>query len=226
MLILIDKKIPDLAKENLRKWGEILELQSEGLVYDAISGHPDIFLFQYNNHLIISPQCPKYCIKFLENHAIKYHLGTSVLGLQYPQTAAYNVAAADGLFIGNSTTTDKNIIEISKEKLWIESPQAYSRCNTLILDKEHLITSEITVHNSHIDSLLINSKPILLEGFSNGFFGGCAGFYEHKLFLIGALSYHPQGDEIKRYCNKLNFEIIELYPGPFFDGGGVFFLKS
>lgn len=224
MLIIIDKKIPIQAKENLKKYGELLELQTEGIVYPSISGHPDIFLFQYENKLVVSPQFPNEIREILNENGIYFHHGKSDLEYKYPKTAFYNVAAADGVFIGNSSTTDAKILELSKGKIWIESPQAYSRCNNIILDNQHILTSEITVHNCHIDSLFIEPKQIVLEGFSNGFFGGCASLYDKKLFLIGSLSFHPQGDEIKKYCAKLNIEIVELYDGPFFDGGGIFFI--
>lgn len=225
MLIIIDKKIPYQAKENLKQWGKILELESEEIVYPAISGHPDIFMFQYQNQLIISPQFPSKFKELLSDNGINFQIGKSELGQKYPKTTFYNVSAADGIFIGKSSTTDKKILDLSKGYKWIESPQAYSRCNTIILNKNHCITSEITVHNSNINSLFVDPEPIVLKGFSNGFFGGCVGLYNGKLFLIGSLDFHPQGDEISDFCNNLNIKIIELYDGPLFDGGGIFFLE-
>jgi hypothetical protein len=224
MLILIDKKIPQQAKERLSKWGELVELETEGVVYPEISGHPDIFLFQYSNNLIISPQLPENIVRKLHDNGVNYNIGSTNLGFKYPQTAAYNVSAFDTVFIGNSQTTEKQILELAKHNKWIESPQAYSRCNSIILDRDHIVTSEITVCNSVNNSLFVNPKEIVLKGFPNGFFGGCVGLNDNKLFLIGSLKYHSQGQEIKHYCNQLAIDIIELYDGPFFDGGGIFFL--
>ncbi len=226
MLIIIDNRIPQQAKMELVKWGELVQLESKGVVYKEISGHPDIFMFQYEKELIISPQLPREVVDKLQFNGIDYNVGSLSLGLKYPQTAAYNVSASDGLFIGNSKTTDKKILDLAQHNEWIESPQAYSRCNSIILDKHHIITSEITVHNLFVKSLLVNPKEIELKGFSHGFFGGCVGYFDKKLFLIGSLRYHSQGEEIKNYCNKLSIEIIELYDGPFYDGGGIFFLES
>ena len=135
------------------------------------------------------------------------------------------MAYRNDLFIGNSEFADSSILELAEHYVWIESTQAYARCNSLILDKAHIITSEISVAQKLDFSLLVSAKPILLEGFANGFFGGCAGILDSRIFLIGSLKYHPQGDEISAYCRLAGYEIIELYDGPLFDGGGIFFIE-
>ncbi len=225
MLIIIDKKIPQQAKQNLQQWGNLLELDSNGIVYPAISGHPDIFLFQYDNKLIVSPYfATKWSLKLKENN-ISFEIGNTKLGNKYPKTTAYNVAANCGLFIGNYKSSDNKITELAKKHTWIESPQAYSRCNSLILNNNTVITSEVTVDNSHVNSLLINPKEIVLENFDYGFFGGCVGINDNKLFIIGSLKYHSQGEKIKNFCRNIDIEIVELYDGPFFDGGGIFFCQ-
>ena len=65
-----------------------------------------------------------------------------------------------------------------------------------------------------------------LQGFQHGFFGGVCGVFQNKLFVIGSLKYHLQHKEIYDFVNKFNFEIIELYDGPFFDGGSILFLNK
>ena len=224
MLIIADKRIPEKAKEKLALMGDLCLFQSSNIVYETISYHPDIFIFQKENNLIIAPQTPEYILKKLKEHNIKFDFGESDLGNKYPLTAAYNIAYGDGLFIGNKKTTDSKIIELSKDNIWIQSPQSYARCNTIILDKNYIITSEITVHKEVSESLYVDAKQVKLDGFAHGFFGGCAGVIENKLVLIGSLKYHSQKKEIEQYCNKANFEIIELYDGPLIDGGGILFL--
>ena len=66
MLIIIDQKIPQEAKNRLSDFGELFLLESKNIVYSAISGHPDIFIFQMDNHLICSPNSPSNLIHKLK----------------------------------------------------------------------------------------------------------------------------------------------------------------
>jgi len=223
MLIIVDKRIPKEAKERLAKMGDLCLFATEKIVYEAISGHPDIFIFQKDNAVILAPETPKYVIKKLQQYRVDITFGKSHLSEKHPQTTPYNVAYGDGLFIGNKKTCDETILSLSSDEAWLQSPQSYARCNTIVLDKNHIITSEVTVANSMANSLFINPKEIILASYPNGFFGGCVGLYKNKLYLIGSLKHHSQQSEILQYCNKLNIEIMELYDGDFFDGGGIFF---
>jgi len=225
MLIIADKRIPEQAKERLAKTGDLCLFTTENIVYEEISGHPDIFIFQKGNSVILAPGTPKYVIEKLQQYGIDITFGSSHLTENHPQTTPYNVAYGDGLFIGNAKTTDKAILNLSQDYNWLQSPQSYARCNTIVLDKNHIITSEVTVANSMENSLFINPKEIKLTNYPHGFFGGCVGLYENKLYLIGSLRHHSQQIDILQYCNKLNIEIVELYDGSFFDGGGIFFFE-
>jgi len=225
MLIIADKRIPEQAKERLAKMGDLCLFATENIVYDAISGHPDIFIFQKENSVILAPQTPKYVIEKFQQYRIDITFGSSHLNESHPYTTPYNIAYGDGLFIGNRKTCDETILSLSSDETWFQSPQSYARCNTIILDKLHVLTSEVTVASGAIDSLFVNPKEIKLADYPHGFFGGCVGLYKNSLYLIGSLRYHSQHTDILQYCNKLNIEIVELYDGALFDGGGVFFFE-
>jgi hypothetical protein len=51
MLIIADARLPERVLKNLERYGEVLPFASQGIVYDSISGHPDIFLCQTPNAL-------------------------------------------------------------------------------------------------------------------------------------------------------------------------------
>ncbi len=225
MLIIIDKRIPQEAKNNLSKHGEIFELETSDIVYDSISGHPDIFIFQHNNKLILAPQSPQNLIDKLIEKGINFQMGINNLDKKYPKTSFYNVANTTDLFIGNNKTCDKSITDIAKGKLWIQTKQSYSRCNNIILTSSSIITNDNKVDNKVETSLYINPEGIVLPGFDYGFIGGCAGIIDNKVFLIGSLKHHSQGEIITEYIKASNHQIVELYDGPLYDGGGIIFIK-
>ena len=199
MLIIIDKKLPKEAKDKLHNYGDLYELETSNIVYDAISGHPDIFIFQNKNKLIIAPQTPISLINKLVKNNIDFEIGDEKLGIKYPLTTVYNIASFNDIFIGNNRYCDSKIIELSEDRKWVHTNQSYARCNTLILDNDSIITSDKNLENSFKNTLIIKTKDILLKGFDYGFIGGCAGIHNKNIFFTGSLSNHSQGQKIKSF---------------------------
>ena len=225
MLIIIDKKLPKQAKGKLQEYGEIYELETSGIVYEAIAGHPDIFIFHNNNKLIIAPQAPLSLIRKFKEHNIDFEIGNKSLGIKYPLTTPYNIATLNNIFIGNNKHCDSKILELSDGKKWIHTKQSYARCNTLLLDNESIITSDRNLSTSFKNMLYIDTKDIILEGFEYGFIGGCAGIFKNKVFFTGSLKAHSQGQLIRQFCEERGFSIIELSDGKLIDSGGIFFIE-
>ena len=225
MLIIIDKRIPKEAKEKLSSIGEIFELETNGIVYSAISGHPDIFIFKFENNLIIAPECPKKLIEKLIELRINFKIGDKKLGIKHPETTPYNVSYNDGLFIGDRNLCDKNILKLSEGRKWIQTKQAYARCNNIILNNNSVISNDKSISTNIDKSLIVNPKEILLKGFEYGFIGGCMGIYNNNIYILGSLIYHSQGEAIRSFCESNSYSIIELYDGNLFDGGGIFFIE-
>lgn len=229
MWIIVDKSIPQPAKEELRTYGDLIELESRNIVYDAISGHPDIFLCQTGNKLIIAPNTPVEFVNKLKEYSIDFCYGILSLGMKYPDTARYNAVVTDSFIIHNHKVTDPSIIEYCQNRRQIYINQAYSRCNLIALGESHFITSDKGIESAlsclTADVLYVAPDDIELQGFSNGFFGGCCGAVDKKLFIIGSLKYFSANDNIYGFVKNAGYSIFELYDGPLVDGGGIFFLK-
>ncbi len=228
MLILVDKRAPGVARKNLRKFGEVVEFSTEGLVYNAISGHPDIFITQFPGINIIAPNLPdEYKIQ-LKNHNIHLVGGDRPVGDKYPETAGYNAVATSKYFIHNLKISDKRVLEAAAAKTMVHVRQGYARCNLLWLNDEKMLTSDkgisATLINLGVDVCFVDPDKIILPGFKNGFIGGAGGVYRNVVYLLGSLKHLTDGKNIGVFVRKSGFEIIELYDGPLFDGGGIFFL--
>ena len=223
---IVDARVPGKAKDALREEFELVDFRSKDIVYEAISGHPDVFIHQVNKKLLVATNLPKKYFNWLKDNDLNYRVGKMKVGKKYPDTAHYNVASGDGIFIHKEGVTDPNLSEEFADFKFIHTNQAYSRCNTLVLNEDHIITSDAGLNKLLPKSLLIVSKGILLPGFIHGFFGGCCGVYEGKVYLIGSLKHHSQGDEIRAFIEKAGFTLVELYDGPLFDGGGLIFVEK
>lgn len=228
MWIIADARLPEIIKENLSKYGTLLEFSSNAIVYNAISGHPDIFCCSTDQQLIIAPNTPADFIATLTNSKIDFRSGDALLGNTYPKTAHYNAVSTEHYLIHNLDYTDKKIKETAQDKLAIQVNQAYTRCNLLLLNPTHFITSdkgiEQTLVKHGLVGFYVNPGGIQLEGFLHGFFGGCCGIHKHRLFLNGCLSYLPENKSLSAFLSSQEIETIELYQGPLIDSGSLLFL--
>ncbi|MEI6696192.1 MAG: DUF6873 family GME fold protein [Bacteroidota bacterium] len=231
MYIVIDSKIPSEAKDNLSQYGQLIEFKPHSITYDAISSHPDIFLCQTPENIILAPNTPLEIIHKFQNNQLNFIFGKRAVGQQYPQTSFYNAVVTDSFLIHNTKNTDDKIIELSSGKKIISVNQGYTRCNLVSLNDSSFITSDKGIYNQlqiqeNISVLYVNPEKIRLPGHKNGFFGGCCGVYGQQLFIIGNINEMEEGSSIRIFAEKVGIQIIELYDGVLYDGGSIFFIDS
>lgn len=228
MLIIVDQKVPSVAKEKLSSYGDLLELKTKGITYPAISGHPDIFICQSADKLIVAPNLPEMYLTKLKNSFSNVITGEFPVGSEYPATSRYNAVATPKHLIHNFRHTDFIITRTLEDLRLIQVDQGYCRCNLLPLKDDHFITSDrgiFKVLDQHgLDVLYVSPEGILLEGFPHGFFGGCCGVWEDKVFVNGSLSFYKDGDKVRDYLRPLGYKIVELYDGPLMDCGSILFV--
>lgn len=230
MWIIIDKRMSVPSKHKLLSFGNLIELESHNIVYEAISGHPDIFLCQSYNQLIIAPNTPQEFIDKVKYSKIDFTFGIIPLGMKYPETAGYNAVITDKLLIHNLKKTDPSILETCKNKIHINTNQAYTRCNLISLDENNFLTSdkgiERSLQENNLNVLYVDPSGIILQDFEYGFFGGCCGVHNKMLFINGSLKNYAAKDLIYGFINNLGVTIIELNDDPMHDVGGIFFLNA
>jgi hypothetical protein len=235
MLILADKKIPAEAKEKLFAYGTLLELETEGIVYHAISGHPDIFFCKTPQSLIISPSVPDNYLQKIKELELEYITGNLTSRIphptsqnSYPASVHYNAAVNDRYLVHRLEFTDPVILQNCHTLKKIPVKQAYTRCNLLLLKDDHYITSDPGIHkNLHrerLDGIFVSPAGIILPGYPNGFIGGVMGLLDDTVFIIGSLVHFAEGSVVRKFLEDQNYRIVELYDGPLFDGGGILFL--
>jgi hypothetical protein len=255
MLIIIDHKLSPEAKKTLSIYGELMELQTEGITYPAISGHPDIFLCQSPDHLIVAPNLPEKYFNQLREHHIDFVIGEFPVGQEYPASARYNAVATSKSLIHNFRHTDFIITRTLEDLDPVHVDQGYCRCNLLALRDDCFITSDEGIYKvlrglhppvgglhpisnetwnpepgtSNKKSgryLLVSPKDILLEGFSHGFFGGCCGVWGNKVFINGSLAEFDEGEKVRLFLDSLGYEIVELMEGKPVDVGGILVVEE
>jgi hypothetical protein len=230
MLIIADKKMPAEAKKRLREVGNLMELETRGITYDAISGHPDIFFTQAGNRLIAAPNLPDVYQKKLAESGVVFIKGEKAVGASYPETAMYNAVVSDNLLVHNLDITDAVVRLAAGQRQQIHVNQGYTRCNLLFIAPGMAISSDKKICDqlirAGIKMLYFDPSHIRLPGFSNGFVGGACGMFNNTLFIAGNLRHHTDGDPLKQFCAGAGVAVTELCDEPLFDGGGILFIMQ
>lgn len=245
--IIADSRMPEEAKKNLKKLGNVLFINPTSITYDSISSHPDIFFFQKDDALIYAPNAPKKIVKELKKRKINLIEGEKEVGKKYPETVPYNAVGIGNLLIHNLKHTDSKILSSYENQIHVN--QGYTRCNLLALNENCFITSDIGIFNAvnsqqttdnrlcsheslvetygrtseYISVLYIDPKQIKLEGQKNGFFPGCCGVWKNNLIVCGSTKNLKEKSELDKILKDNNFNLIELYDGELIDVGSVFF---
>lgn len=224
MIFLSNNTLPEDAIKKMQEYGKTILLPENGAVYKAISNHPDIFCCIKDDSLVIAPQLDENTKRELSEAGINIIEGKTNLGEKYPETAVYNAVVTEKYIIGKLSVIDESIKTPENERILINVNQAYTRCNLLPLPDNRFISSDKGIFNqlmnNNIQVIYVSPKGIILDDFEHGFFGGCCGVFENKIFIAGNLNYYPEGEKIKAYLK--NFEIIKLYDGPLLDVGSIF----
>jgi len=227
-MIIVDKRIPEEAKMQLRNYDKLVELFSEGIVEESVSGHPDIFITAVDKQLVLAPQTPQNVIDALDKEEKNYVFGKTILSKTYPQIAAYNAVVTDNYLIHKLSITDEVLRDMCKDKIAINVAQGFTRCSLIALPNNLFITSdkgiEKALKQAKLEVLYINPKGIVLPGQRHGFVGGCVGFDKDTLFVIGNLSYDKETLKLKDFLSLHSIKYMEIYDGALFDGGSIVFV--
>jgi len=229
MLIIVSKDITHNALKKLEKYGDIFLFETQNITYKAIQNHPDIFLLLHNKTIVSAPNAPETLINELISKGYNVIPGHTPVGSSYPQTAIYNAVLTEQYLIHNLKFTETAIKAINPNVRQLDVSQGYCRCNLLALPNNTFITSDKGIlnvlHNEGLKTLYINPENITLDGFSNGFFGGCCGISNKYLFMNGSLNYFNEKSDIEQFANNAKLEIIELSNRKSEDIGSILVLQ-
>jgi len=211
----------------LRSMEEVVLLHSND-VYEAISGHPDVFLCRLPGKLMAAPNTPAEILLALQQHNIPFLTGSLPAEGVYPSTARYNAVAAHGLFIHNLHHTDPVLEKTAQHLKPLHVKQGYVRCSLLPLPDGSFVTSDAGIHTvlqkNNIEAALISPEGITLPGFPNGFLGGTAGWIDNELVFAGNPARIADGEKLTTLLHNKHIQWRCLSDEPLFDGGGLWFV--
>ncbi|MCQ2959588.1 MAG: hypothetical protein MJ198_05295 [Bacteroidales bacterium] len=94
-IVVIDARSPQKALENLSKHFTVVPFFSENITYDAIAGHPDIFICQGKTP-IFAPNTPHNIIASIKNNTNETIIyGNNNIGKDLENSTFYNCVVTD-----------------------------------------------------------------------------------------------------------------------------------
>ena len=182
-------------------------IEISDVTYKPVSSHPDIYMCSMGPGKPVFFGCPEK------------------IGSKYPGNIIYNAACTGKYFIHNTKHTNPELLKQIPETVEIISvPQGYTKCNTLIVDENSIITSDFGIHKLCYDKLnvlLIEKGHIKLQGFGYGFIGGASGRIGDTIIFNGDVSQHPDYEKIAAFIEDRDLKIKYFTEYPLEDIGSI-----
>lgn len=229
--VLIDYRTSEIEKETLYKNGfETLIVPPSTSLYNAVCGHPDMLLHIMNKkNIIVHKDMDTSFINILRELNYNVSLSYNSLKNYYPYDIRLNALNMRNIFLHNLKYTDKNLINMVKDKELINVKQGYSKCSTALVSNSSAMTSDIKIYNAltskNIEVLLLPPANIELPGLNYGFIGGTCGLLEEgTIAFFGDLHNYLYGDLVLKFLIKQDVKPIYLKQGNLIDRGTLFCL--
>ncbi|MFZ7132984.1 MAG: DUF6873 family GME fold protein [Eubacteriales bacterium] len=234
MISIVSEDLGKESCENLLKiTDKIVFIRRYTRLYPAIMSHADIQCFPIDGQcLVVHPSLDKATLEELDYYKVKIQFGQKSLSLSYPNNIHYNCAKVGNKFIHHREYTDDIVIKegLKRGIEFIHTKQGYSKCSTLIVDDNSIITADRGIAKaakSHgIDALFITPGHIILPGFKEGFIGGAGGvlLQQNEVIFNGNIRLHPDFQRIHNFIMEKGMKYQCLSSGPLIDIGSIFFI--
>lgn len=213
--IYVSEKVNRILVDYITSLGcHIAFIASDNIVPEGLSSHPDIFMCKMG----CNSQVP---IVQSENKE---------LGLKYPNHIAFNAACTGKFFIHNLKHTNERLLIVAKamEMIMIDVKQGYSKCSTVIVDENSIITYDEGIAKAceeyraqGLDVLLISPNHVILDGYNTGFIGGASGRIGKEVIFNGDLSAHPDFRRIVDFIESKGLKCKWFSEYPLTDIGSI-----
>lgn len=182
----------------------------------ALRYHADLsFCYLGEGVAVCAPESYEYYKKAFENTSLELIKGEKYLDMHYPLDASYNVAIVGNKMFCKKDITDRVLLNKAQECGYeiININQGYGKCSVCPVSQNSAISADMSfckaAEKHGIEVLCTTNDTIMLPGYNNGFFGGCAYLYDkNTLFTKGDITTHPDYEKIALFLEKQKITVM------------------
>lgn len=227
MNIIFISELADKAFINyMKNQGTVILVPADARFDPRISSHPDLVISILDGTLVLDKLIHSSILQKLDAMEIPYVLGSSKLGDEYPADIAYNAVITGKHLIHKLNYTEPLILQHCRNtnKTLLHVNQGYTKCSTVVVDDNHLITGDRGIYEAtrdYLEVLLVKPGNVTLEGYDYGFLGGCSGVINDTVVFHGDLSTHPDFLQIKEFLEGASKKLVYFRDFPLRDIGSI-----
>ncbi len=210
--------------------GTVILVPKDDRFDTRISSHPDLIISIIDHTLVIDEHAHITIFEQLDSLGIPYVIGSSRLSATYPEDIAYNTVITKDFLLHKLDYTNSLLMKhsIYSNKKLLSVKQGYTKCSTVVVNDDTIITSDQGIYKAAKDFmniLLIQPGHVLLEGYDFGFLGGTSGVFEDEVVIHGDLSKHPDFRKIKAFIEASHKTLRYFEEIPLTDIGSILILN-
>ena len=222
-LLFISENVPAGMYEILKQKYDIRLLKPDGRLDTPVCTHADMLVGALDGRIIVTRS-------YYGDNGELFSGVVPVMtdeeqGREYPNDILLNFIDVKTAVVG----LEKHISNYAKAKKVINVKQGYARCSTLV-GQNFAVSADAGILSAlsalGYDTLLISAGGVELPGYDHGFIGGASFSDGDDVYFFGSLSYHKDGERIKKFLHKHGAEIYELDDTPPIDLGGAVIVKN
>lgn len=194
----------------------------------GIASHADLQLLHLGNKTILTSSCSEKTKEMLEAFSFELQEIEHKAGKNYPDDCRLNALFLGKQVLMNPNTADPKILHFLENNNYnlIAVKQGYTKCSVLAISEDGIITADPgiakIVKDYGIEVLQIRDDKIRLEGYENGFIGGCGGMIEKRILgTSGDLRSISDYENIKDFLRNRNIYAENLGGKELWDIGGI-----
>lgn len=176
----------------------------------SMARHADLsFCYLGEGIAVSAPEAFEYYSAETEDIGLKIIKGSLYVGRTYPFDAAYNVCIMKDKIFCKKSITDPVLLSTACDMGYeiININQGYAKCSVCPVDEKSAISADMSFYRAAskagIEVLQITNGQIVLNGFDNGFFGGCAYMpAKAEMGIAGDIKSLPQCEKITAFLSE------------------------
>lgn len=226
--MIVSRLLPDKMRDVLFAYGyNCINAGINRAIDNETAYHPDMQFFKLQSNVLLCANALDEIDEISSVCRTVKNTKEAVCGT-YPLDCLLNCFYANKSLICGRNVAEEIIEECDRtDRSVVRVKQGYAACSTIRLSEHSFITSDITVYKAltgiGCDAIKVSNEGIGLNGFNNGFIGGCA-FVDADsefVFFAGDISKYIDNTELIDFCRKHKKVPVSLSGDLLYDYGGA-----